>query len=87
MNTKLRPLSRARVPNAKLWELKVAQEVRGLMAVLGAAGWSMLDVAESLGVSRSSLYRWRTGEDDTPGSKLEALRALVADVVGERRSA
>lgn len=76
---KLRPISRARVPNPEHWERLVACECRELLAILGAAGWSMLDVAETLGVGRSSLYRWRTGDEDPRSSTLLALRALAAE--------
>lgn len=75
---------RARVPDEARWRAACAAEVRELMAILGARGMTMLDVGEAIGASRSALYRWRTGQDDVPGSKLLALRALAAEVAGRK---
>jgi len=70
----------ARVRNPEQWLAAAAAEVREHMAVLGAAGWSLWDIAAALDCGRTALWSWRTGASDMPGSKLLALRALAHEV-------
>ena len=62
-----------------------AEEIRGYMATLGSAGWSLWDIAAALSCGRTALWSWRTGAGDMPTSKFKKLRALAAEV-GKRRA-
>lgn len=80
MTTKLRPLARTVVREPEQWLRDSAEEIRGLMAILGAAGWRLWDLAAALDCGRTALWSWRTGAADMPASKLRRLRALAAEV-------
>jgi hypothetical protein len=85
MSDTVRRLTSVRVQDSDAWNALIAGEVRGLLARLGAEGWTLYDIAAWLGCSRGSLYSWRIGGAEMPASKLLALRDLVARNV--RRSA
>jgi hypothetical protein len=55
-------------------------DVRRCMASLQAASCPAIDVAYLMKVSRSTLYRWRSGEELPDPVQLEQLRALTAQV-------
>lgn len=69
-------------PPAWLEETKI--EVRGWMAELGAARWTMARIAAALGCSEDSLRDWRDGKVSMPVVKWKALRALAAEIVGRK---
>jgi hypothetical protein len=73
------------VPDPKAWLKDSACEIREHMATLGAAGWSLWDLAEALKCGRVTLWRWRTGADDMPASKFRRLKRLAAEVAAQRR--
>ena len=77
---KLRPPSPAHVRNPEAWLKDSAEEVRGLMATLGAAGWSLWDIAAALDCGRTALWSWRTGAADMPASKFRRLKNLAAQL-------
>lgn len=64
---------------ASVWLARVAAEVRGHVAFLGARGWRLWDVAVALDCSPRSVISWRKGAAEMPATKLERLRALVAE--------
>ena len=55
-------------------------DVRRCMATLAVAGCPAIDVAYLVGVSRSTLYRWRNGDELPDPVQLELLRSLAAQV-------
>lgn len=85
MSEKLRPLAKARVRNPDAYSRAVATEVRELMAELGALGWSLWDIAESCGCSRTALVSWRNDAADMPARRLLRLRDVVRENAGRRR--
>lgn len=64
---------------ATVWLARVSAEVRGHVAYLGARGWRLWDIALDLDCSPRSIISWRHGAAEMPATKLERLRALVAD--------
>ncbi len=76
---KLKPPVRACVRNPDSFSKAVACEVRELMAYLGAAGWSLWDIAEAVGCSRTALVSWRNDAADMPMKRMLKLRAVVAE--------
>ena len=70
---------RACVRNPEQLLKESAAEVREHMATLGAAGWTLWDIAAALHCGRTALWSWRTGAGDMPGSKLRELRRLAAE--------
>jgi hypothetical protein len=84
---KLRPVASCGAQDvACLWLARVAAEVRSHIAFLGARGWRLWDVAVALDCSPRSIVSWRKGAAEMPATKLERLRALVAEQ-GSRRAA
>lgn len=80
MTAKLRPLASCGAQDAaSVWLARVAAEVRGHVALLGARGWRLWDVAVALDCSPRSIISWRKGAAEMPATKLERLRALVAE--------
>jgi transcriptional regulator with XRE-family HTH domain len=59
-------------------------DVRRCMASLATAGCPAIDVAYLVGVSRSTLYRWRNGDELPDPVQLATLRALAAEVAGRK---
>lgn len=82
--SKLRPLSRCRVPNERRFADWVRLEVRKIMATLQADGWASVDIAESIGVSRATLYRWRAGTESPEVPKFLLLCDLADEVRAKR---
>ena len=80
MSLKLRPLARCRVPDMAQLRDQIRLDVRRCMASLSAAGCPAIDVAYLVGVSRSTLYRWRNGDELPDPVQLELLRSLAAQV-------
>jgi hypothetical protein len=77
---KLRPLARCCVPDMTQLRDAIRLDVRRCMASLGAAGCPAIDVAYLIGVSRSTLYRWRNGAELPDPIQLELLRSLAGQV-------
>ena len=75
---KLGTVTPLRVQDGAHYSRLVAAEVRGLVAQLGALGWTLWDVAASLDCSRRSIVSWRHGAAEMPASKLLRLRDVVA---------
>ena len=63
-----------------------AEEIRGLMAICGAAGWRLWDLCAALDCGRTALWSWRTGAGDMPASKLRKLRHLALEAQTKRRT-
>ncbi len=78
--------AKARVRDLDAYGKAVAVEVRGHMAALGALGWSLWDIAEAVGCSRTALVSWRNGANDMPARKLLKLRDVVVANPGKRRT-
>lgn len=76
----------ARVRDPESWLKDSAEEIRGCMATLGAAGWSLWDIAAALDCGRTALWSWRTGCADMPTSKFRRLKKIAADVAAKRRT-
>ena len=64
---------------------QIRLDVRRCMATLAVARCPAIDVAYLVGVSRSTLYRWRSGAELPDPVQLELLRSLAAQV--SRRAA
>lgn len=80
MTAKVRPLAKCRVPDMAQLREQIRLDVRRCMVSLSAAGLPAIDLAYMLGVSRSTLYRWRNGDELPDPVQLEQLRALAAQV-------
>lgn len=86
MPATLRPLSRCRVPDLGQFREHCRLEVRRCMATLQADGWSGIDIAESVGASRSTLYRWRSGAELPDYAQFLALKSLAAECANQRKA-
>ena len=53
--------------------------IRLLLAVRVKHGWSQQQLAEALMVSRRTVIRWESGDQEPPMYLLAALRELVTD--------
>jgi hypothetical protein len=84
MSSQLKPPIRASVRDAEHFLAEAAEDIRGYMAILGGAGWSLWDIAAALKCGRTALWSWRTGAGDMPLSKFKKLRALATEA-GEKR--
>ena len=83
---KLRPPVKAGVRNPDSYSMRVACEVRELMAELGALGWTLWDIADACRCSRTALVSWRNNAADMPAKKLLRLRDVVKENAGRRRT-
>ncbi len=70
--------------NPPAWLEETKAEVRGWMAELGAARWTVARIAAALGCSEDSLRDWRDGKVSMPVLKWKALRALAAECAGRK---
>ncbi len=86
MSDKLRPLAKCRVPDLARFADQTRVEVRRCMAALQADDWSAVDIAESVGVSRRTLYRWRNGSELPDVAQFYALKSLAAECSAKRRT-
>jgi predicted transcriptional regulator len=76
---------KCRVPNTAQFADWVRLEVRRLMTTLQADGWTAVGIAESVGVSRRSLYRWRNGDESPEVPQFLALCELVDEQRANRK--
>ncbi len=76
---------KCRVPDMAQLREDIRLDVRRCIASLGAAGCPAIEVAFMMKVSRSTLYRWRSGEELPDPVQLEQLRFLTRQAT--RRSA
>lgn len=81
----LRPLARCRVADSERYSLWVCTEVRRHMVTLQADGVPAIEIAESIGVSRTTLYRWRNGDESPTVQKFLLLCDLADDVKSARK--
>jgi transcriptional regulator with XRE-family HTH domain len=84
MRVKLMPLARCRVPALGQFEAEIAADVRRCLATIQASGTAAIELAVILGVARSTLYRWRNGDDCPSAAQLAHLRAITSLVSGKR---
>jgi transcriptional regulator with XRE-family HTH domain len=82
--SRFRPIARCRVPDLAHLRETIRLDVRRCMATLAAAGCPAIDLAYLVGVSRSTLYRWRNGDELPDPVQLATLRALAAEVSGRK---
>lgn len=83
----LKPLARCAVPDLGYLRDQIRSDVRRYMVSLSNAGCAAVDVAELVGVSRSTLYRWRAGDELPNLVQLELLKLLAAQVTSVRKAA
>jgi transcriptional regulator with XRE-family HTH domain len=53
--------------------------VRMMLAVRAQHGWSQLELAQRLSISRRTINRWENGHAEPPVYLLAALRELLSD--------
>ncbi len=71
--------AKCRVPQAAQYAQECCVEIRRSMVQLQADKWTGIEIAEYLGVSRRTLYRWRNGDEEPTYSQFLSLRALAAE--------
>lgn len=81
-----RPPSKCRVPSLERFANDARVEVRRCMTQLQADGWSAIEIAETVGTSRTELYRWRNGSALPDYAQFMALKSLAAEQASKRRT-
>ncbi len=70
---------KCRVPQAAQFAEDARIQIRTFMSQLQTDKWTGIEIAEYLGVSRRTLYRWRNGDEEPTYSQFLSLRALAAE--------
>jgi DNA-binding transcriptional regulator YiaG len=80
----LRGVAKCRVPEQRQFLEEARLDVRRCMATIQASGTPAIELAVIIGVARSTLYRWRNGDECPSAAQMAHLRALAALVSGKR---
>lgn len=78
-------LAKCRVPGMAQFADGVRAEVRRCMTQLQTDGWAAVEIAEYIGTSRRTLYRWRNGDELPNVAEYFSLKELAAEFSGKRR--
>ncbi len=85
MTNSLKPIVRCRVPEAERYADWVRSEVRRAIATLQASGWASIAISETLGIGRTTLYRWRNGDESPEVPAFLVLMDLAEEVRTPRK--